>query len=106
MKQERKYTEQEAYEYALNEYHKLIKRKQKGLAKKIFNQCKEGGKAATKAGKNQPKTLRTVELQLVFLKDNPDTQLPVKELNHAETVQAWETGIADYKLDISFKATR
>jgi len=95
---EKFYTEEDAYEHALAIYNKMIKAKKKSLALKVYNQCKEGGKK--QKGRKQLKSLRTLELQFEYLKDHPNTPLPVPELDHSETVEAWNQGIKDYKHDV------
>ena len=97
-KKEIVYTEEDAINDAFLQYDKMIKLKKKGLATKIYNQCSEGGK---KAKKKQLKSLLTMEYQLEYLENTPNAKLPVPELDHSETVEAWKTGIKDYKYDLA-----
>jgi len=87
MKKEKTYTEQDAEEFAQNEWSKLIKRKMKGLSTRVFNGCSSKGLAAMK-------------IQCKWLAAHPNTLLPVEEIDHEETVQAWFTGITDYEESI------
>lgn len=54
-----------------------------GLKRTIKTQCAEG--------------LRSVELQLAFLKDHPNTKMPKPEFSHSQLVQCYSEAIEEYK---------
>jgi aryl carrier-like protein len=87
MKKAKVYTEQMAEDFALNEWAKLVKRKTRAFKKKIITQCSKKG-------------LRMIELQYDWFKENPLTELPIEELDHKETLTAWQEAITEYRNDI------
>ena len=101
MAKQKVYTEDNAIIDAFKQYNKMIKSKKKGLATQIYNQCAEGGKKQKAKSKKGLKSLLTMEYQLEYLESTPSAKLPVPELDHSETVEAWKTGISDYKYDLA-----
>lgn len=76
-----------AEELALHNEQKKYRKSLRGLTNRVASQCHEHG-------------LRSVELQLDFIKKNPKTMLPNKELDHEDTVSCFEKGIDKYKAEI------
>lgn len=79
MKKERTPDEQAQHNHEI-----IIRRKMRGMATRVKNQCGKAG-------------LSAIKWQLVWLKENPKTKLPIKELDHNQTVEAWGAGIEAYK---------
>lgn len=67
------------------ELTKIKNRKFRGLVTKVKNACKP-----------EKEGINVVKYKLEFLENNPKTLLPVEELNHYETVQAYKAGIESH----------
>ena len=87
MAKQKVYTEQDAEIDAFNEYDKMIRAKSKSLRTDVKKYIRERG-------------LPPAEQQYLFLKTHPNTELPVMELDHKETVIAWRQGIEEYKYEL------
>lgn len=73
---------------------KVIKKK-KSLAAKVEKQCKDGDKPMKKS-KVLKRGLSCMQRQLLYLKHNAKAALPVPELDHAQTIECYKLGIANY----------
>lgn len=71
-------------EEKIHEHNKIINRKMRGFSTRIKNRCAEFG-------------LYLMQVQYNWLVDHPNTELPVKELNHEQTVEAWKIGLENYE---------
>jgi len=45
----------------------------------------------------------SVKLHLKYLEENPTTQLPRKNINHAQTVECYKESISEYLSEINYK---
>lgn len=77
-------------EQAQHDKEVIERRRHRSLKTRIEAQCSSKG-------------LQAVEYQLEWLKDHPGTELPYSELDHNQTVEAWEAGLSEYKESIKGK---
>lgn len=71
-------------ELAVHNERKRYRAQVRSLIGRVASNCREYG-------------LRATELQLEFIKKNSKTLLPVKDLNHEETISCFERGIEKFK---------
>lgn len=79
-KKKEKTAEEIAENLRIKEANKAIR----NLISRVKNSCKTIG-------------LRPTELQLDFIREHPNCELPKKNLTVQETISAYETGISNYK---------
>ena len=87
MKIKREKTEEEI---AAHKAEIAFNRKYAGFKRSLKTLCKNG-------------ELRLVELELEFLKTHPNTELPKKAFNHAQTVEIYTDAIQEYKKELKTK---
>lgn len=74
-------------EIAAHEHQKRLRRLYRSLKTKVKNLCKLEG-------------IRVAELELEFIKENPSTELPIPELDMADTIEAYKEGIELYREEL------